>query len=688
MAGMKFAQNFIHTVCHCSMTSCLPLPATLSLALLLPLGAAAEELAAITVKGQALESGRAAYSVPTLGREEIQAAGASEVEALWRQVPGMHVNDYQLSGVANSVVLRGFAGGGHGGDIAATLDGISLNEAMSHADGYFDLNVVVPLELEEVAVHQGPVSVLQGNFNRAGLIELRTRRSGEYRDAALQAGSHGALDAQAALGLRLDDTSQLFLAAQHARGDGARPDSGHERSTLSARWQRQLDARWSLALSGRIHAAQGDSPSYLTLAQSQADPQGKDARVQGDGSEKHFQTLRLDIHYALDNDTRLLAYAYGTQQDFVRWFTRPKGGSWAQREERYDRSVAGTGLNLSGDARWAGRAAQWTLGLEALRESTDYGYWDDLRNRQRSTPAISDRAATLNNAAAFGQLAWQLHPLFAPSLGLRWDRFTGNCQRRGAETGSDPCTRMQRVAHTSPKLGVSSRVHEQVTLRASWTEGFALPSNFAKYTLGAAQLDPNVFRQTELGLQWQASRQLWLDLALYRMASSQEIRNLAPGVYENFGQTLRKGAELQALWTPASAVELRWNYARTQSRVTHNANAALLGKPVAAVPRYTSTLQARWQMNADWVLQGALRHVGRMAVDAAHTRSAPAYHLADLGLQYRLPGSSGLQNGTLSLMVRNLRNQAHASNMSVIGGEVLVAPGAPRTLLLGLNFSL
>ena len=66
------------------MTSSLALPAThlapmLSLALLLPLGAAAEDLAAITVKGQALESGRAAYSVPTLGREEIRGAGVSEV---------------------------------------------------------------------------------------------------------------------------------------------------------------------------------------------------------------------------------------------------------------------------------------------------------------------------------------------------------------------------------------------------------------------------------------------------------------------------------------------------------------------------------------------------------------------------------------------------------------------------------
>jgi iron complex outermembrane receptor protein len=240
-----------------------------AIALFLPLGVVAQasepQLQELTVKGQTLQTSRAAYSVPTLSRDEIAAAHVSETEELWRNIPSMHVNNYQLSGVANSVILRGFSGGGHGGDVAATLDGITLNESMSHADGYFDLNVVVPLELEEVAVHQGPVSVLQGNFNRAGLVELRTRRSGEYKDIAVQAGSDATVDAQAALGLQLDDASQLFIAAQHARTDGARPDSSNDRSTLSARWQRQINADLNVAVSGRVHEAQGDSPSY-TLA--------------------------------------------------------------------------------------------------------------------------------------------------------------------------------------------------------------------------------------------------------------------------------------------------------------------------------------------------------------------------------------------------------------------------------------
>ena len=670
-----------------------PLLTHAAIALFLPLGAMAQtseaQLQELTVKGQTLQSSRATYSVPTLGRDEIAAANVSEAEELWRSIPGMHVNHYQLSGVANSVILRGFSGGGHGGDVAATLDGITLNESMSHADGYFDLNVVVPLELEEVAVHQGPVSVLQGNFNRAGLVELRTRRSGEYKEVALQAGSDATVDAQAALGLKLDDASQLFLAAQHARSDGARPDASNNRSTLSARWQRQINPDLHVAVAGRVHEAEGDSPSYLTYTQWQVDPPGKDARVQGDGSEKHFKTLRVDVNYDLGADTRLLAYAYGTQQDFVRWFTRPTSSGWKQREERYDRTVLGAGTNLSSQANWLGSPAQWTVGVETLRESTDYAFWDGLQRRQRQTAAEYDREATLNNVAAFGQVAWQVHPLFQSSFGLRWERFTGDCQRLGAETGSNACTGMQSVSHASPKLGLTSQVHERVTLRTSWTEGFALPSNFAKYSLGASQVDLNIFRQTEVGVQWRPTQNLWLDVAAYRMVSSQEIRQI-PGTsdYENFGSTIRKGLEFQAIWTPVDDVELRWAYGRAQSRVKQNGNASLVGNQVTAVPTYTSTLQARWSVTPQWAVQGAVRHVGKMAVNADNSLWSQAYNVADVGVQYKLPASVGLTDATLSLNVRNVADKDYASNTSVIGGTHLVAPGAPRTFMLGLNFSL
>lgn len=645
------------------------------------------ELPAITVKGQALDAAQQPFSVTTLDGEQVREQPVQELESLWSKVPGMHVTSYQINGVANAVVLRGFAGGGHGGDIAATLDGIPLNEAMSHADGYFDLNVVVPLELEQAAVHRGPTSVLQGNYNRAGLIELRTRRSGSYRDIDVTAGSHGLLDTQLAIGQALESGDQLNLAAQQVRGDGARPDAGFSRSTLSGSWKHRVTPRLDVALSGRWHEARGDSPGYLTEAQWRRDPQGQDARVVGDGSRKHFGTLRLDAGYDLGGGTRLLGFAYGTQQEFTRWFTRPRRGSWMQREEDYDRSVRGAGMNLAGKAALAGGALDWMLGAEQVRESTDYGYWDGLDARRRTGPALDDRRTQLVNTAAYGQAGWQANDWLQATAALRRDRFTGHCRPLGPEAGDDPCGRMASRSHASPKLGVSAQLGASMALRASWAEGFALPSDFAKYALGARELESNIFRQTELGLQWKPSAQWLVDAAVYRITSSQEIRNTAPGEYENFGATLRQGAELQLHWLPRSDWYLEWAWGRARSRVTQNADAGLLGRQVSGVPGTTSTVHARWSPRADLTVHAVLRHVGRSALNAANTEWAGAYHWADLGLQYRLPAGVA-RNASLSLWLRNAGNARYASTTVLIGGERLVAPGAPRTLQLGLQVSL
>ena len=639
------------------------------------------------VKGEALDKAQRVFSVTELGRDELGEQPRAEVESLWSKVPGMHVHHYQLSGVANALVLRGFGGGGHGGDVAATLDGIALNEATSHADGYFDLNVVVPLELDKVNVYRGPVSVLQGNYNRAGLVELRTRRSGNYTDFDVSAGSYGLWDTQAALGRELAGGDQLNLAAQHSRGDGTRPSAGFERSTVSGTWKHHVHEKLDISLSGRWHEARGDSPSYLTEAQWRQDAQGKDSHVQGDGAHKHFGTLRLDAQYALNANTRLLGFVYGTQQDFVRWFTRPRSGSWMQREERYDRSVLGAGLNLNGKSQLAARELNWMLGLEQVRESTDYGYWDGLINRQRTAAALDDRNTRLNNTALYGQGSWQATGWLQTSAALRWDHFDGSCRLLGAEAGGDECHRMPGRSQASPKLGALAQLNAQTAVRASWSQGFALPSDFAKYALRNSELRANIFRQTELGVQWKPSSQWLLDASVYRITSSQEIRNTAPGEYENLGATLRKGAELQLHWLPGRAWHIEWAYGRNRSEVTQNANAALLGQRVVAVPEYTSTLHVRWMPRSDITVHGVLRHVGRAPINTTNTEWAGSYHWLDLGLQYRLPASVA-RNASLNLWLRNAADTRYASTTTLIGGQRLVAPGAPRSLQLGLQFSL
>ena len=105
---------------------------------------AADAMSEVVVKGQVLRAEESAFTATVLSNEAIRQQAPADIDELFRSVPGMAVRDLQLGTVANSIVIRGFGNGGHGGDLGAVIDGIPLNEAMSHADGYVDLNVIDP----------------------------------------------------------------------------------------------------------------------------------------------------------------------------------------------------------------------------------------------------------------------------------------------------------------------------------------------------------------------------------------------------------------------------------------------------------------------------------------------------------------------------------------------------------------
>jgi outer membrane cobalamin receptor len=645
-------------------------------------------LESVVVKGQALRAAPSGYASTTFSAAEVRDKQISQPQELFRWVPGMNVRNFGLGAVADSISLRGFAGGGHGGDIGMVIDGIPLNEAMSHADGYADLNVVIPLEIEALTVLRGPVSPLFGNFNRGGLVLIDTRKTGAYRQADVSMGSGATADAQVALGTPLSSGQQLNLAAQVYRTDGFRPQSDTWRGTLASRWTIDLSPVLQAALSGRLHRGRGDSASYLTEAQFARDPYGIDPRVRNDGATKDYGTLRADLNWLIDPQLKLLSFVYGTQQDFTRWFTRPVSANaavdWAQREEAYERGVFGAGANLNGQARLAAGRLNWVAGVETFRESTDYQFHDNLAFRTRVAPAILDRRSTLNSVSAFAEVEAPLHRLFRPTLGLRYDRFGGDCTRNGPETGVDPCGPLARIDHVSPKLALRADVLPPLRLRLSWSEGFALPSNFVKYALGAAGLEPNVFRQRELGAALKLADRFTADLAGYRIDSTQEIRTVAPGVYENFGATARRGWEASLAWEPVDDLRASLAWAQARSEVTGNASAALIGRAVAGVPRAVWTAALDWAPALGWGGGITLREVGRYAVNPANTLFYDGFRTLDVALNFS--GRAAGSRYRAYLRIDNALDEVHATSVSVIGGQLTYATGAPRTLRLGAQF--
>jgi outer membrane receptor protein involved in Fe transport len=661
-------------------------------ALLLPAAAIAREsaepagtLEEIVVKGQYLRAQDAPYSATTLSAAEIRDLGSvGATDRLFERVPGMAVRDLQLGGVANNIVIRGFGSGGHGGDLGAILDGIPLNEAMSHADGYVDLNVVVPLEIDALTVYKGPVSPLYGNFNRGGLVAIQTRTGGDYAEVDLAGGSFDTVDLQAAFGTALGERQQLNLAGQWYTTGGWRPQSDAERGTLAGRWSLQATPALQLALSGRRHTGDADSASYLLRRQWETDPRGIDPRVQNDGAEKDFGTLRADVNYEFGPRAKLLTYAYRTRQDFTRWFSRPVNATtWRQREETYDRTVDGLGTSLNGLFAVAAREWKYVAGVETIRESTEYQFYDALDFRQRTGPAVSDRETSLDTWSAFGELEAPLHELAQLTLGFRADRFDGGCERLGPETGTDPCGPLNDASHVSPKLGLRSQVRPSLQLRASWAEGFALANGFVKYSVGGQPLDETVFRQTELGARWTAGDTVDLDVAVYRLDSDGEVRTVSPGVFENFGATRREGIEAALTWQPLAELRLTGVYGVTTTEIVENADPRLVGRRIAGVPVNTATFDAEWAPWPAWSLTAGYRFVGSYSIDAFNALSAASHSLVDLGVAYRQEAERWPYRAYLR--VDNLQDRGYATSELLLANQRAVAPGAPRAVHAGVQ---
>ncbi len=641
------------------------------------------QVQSVVIKGQALPREAIATSRTVIDAERIRDAQVDQPEQLLRQVPGVDVRNYNLGGVVNVIAIRGFGGGAHGGDLGMMIDGIPLNEAMSHGDGYADLNVIVPLEIERLEVFRGPVSALYGNFNRGGLVAIESRRGGSYTQLDASLASFGTVDLQAVVGAKLGP-GQFNGALQLWRSGDFRSDSQYRRGTGAARWTLPLSASTQLSLSTRLHDGEWDSASYLLKRDFEAGNQrGKDPRVLGDGGSKRFGTLRADLEHTLSPDLKLLAFTYGTQQDYTRYFSRPLNAStWSQREETYERGVAGAGFSLNSNQRVAGVALGWVAGAEAYRERTDYLFYEGLTARQRPAAAVYDRTYRFDSTSAFGEITAILAPWFQPTLGLRYDRFDGGCDKR-SETGGDPCAALNDLSHTSPKLGLRSNLMAGLDLRASRSIGFALPPGVAKFTSGGSGLESTEYRQNELGLSFKSTA-VQVDVAQYDLKSVNEVRTVSPGVFENFGTTRRRGTELALTVTPMDALELSLVAARTDTKVTLNANPALVGKSIPGVPKSSATVGLAWRPAQGFGAALGLRRQDDIAVDAANTLVAGGFTTLDVSLHYQVRPSQGL-GWRAYAKLDNATDRVYASNLFVIGGQQLVAPGAPRALRVGVQ---
>lgn len=648
------------------------------------------QLSEIFVTGEVLKDENQTYTVNEITFTDIKNLHIEQPLRLVEQIPGVDLVAYRQGGVADQFSIRGFGGGGHGGEAGVQIDGISLNEAEGHSDGYADMNVLIPLNLRSMKVYKGPSSVLFGRFAQGGTIALETRKGGNYQDVAISAGSFNTFDGQMALGREIpigtsDKKVTTNLAFQVFQTDGYAENSETVRGNIDGRIAYNVTDKTDIALSLRGHSSRWNAPGYIDEEQfndeDRRDEQGLNA--EDDGGEKQFYSQRLDINHTINDNLRLLVFGYAVQQEFTRFakfFTTPGGQS-----ERFNtRDVLAFGTSLNGNSTIGNTGVNWIAGAEVYDEVTDRKRWaTSNRVRQEQT---EERTFGIQSVSAFGQADFEISPYFRPSVGLRYDLFYGNFN------ATDPNSEVvdediDGLTNFSPKIGVISTLSPSFELRANVSQGFSLPNSRLKYENN--DVDPIILWQYEIGANYSFNDWLELDAVGFVLDRNNEIIEFPPGSLDlqNIGESRRVGVESSLLLTPAEGLRVAGTFSYIETEITNSPGTEELeGNALIGIPQTIATVDVSYVSKMGLGARYMFRDVGEYFTSTDNRASYEGYTVSNLSLFYDFtPGA--LASNRIFFEIKNLFDAQYAEAVWGDFGGQNFGPAPTRNFVVGINYS-
>ncbi|MGZ8377853.1 MAG: TonB-dependent siderophore receptor [Gemmatirosa sp.] len=297
--------------------------------------------------------------------------------------------------------------------------------------------------------------------------------------------------------------------------------------------------------------------------------------------------------------------------------------------------------------------------------------------RQSATDA--DNRATTRVAAAYLQDQVALTPQLQAVVGLRAERFDIRFENhRNGQT----LRRDDRML--SPRAGLVYKPAEPLSLYGSYGVSF-LPSSgdqFSSLTATSQTLEPERFRNRELGAKWELGRDLSVTGAIFRL----DRTNTSAPDPTDAARTVQTGSQRTTGWELGLSGQLadRWQvaggWASQRAEIVSTTAAAKAGATVPLVPRQTLALWNRVRVAP--MLSAGLGVVQQAKMFAAidNAVTLPGFT--------RVDGALFLSLGARARVQLNVENLLDARYYATSHGNDNIMPGAPRTIRLSLSTGL
>jgi len=602
---------------------------------------------AISLDASALPAASTTLDLEQIERSQYQGHSSD----LLRRVPGISSHSVGQGDVGSPFKMRGFQSRLHGADVAVHIDGVpqSMPSASVGNHGFVDLSWLTPDMIERIEVIKGPFSALHGDQNRAGAVNILTRRDAPS-SVSMRLSRYGGREFNGVFSHHGGHLNSL-LVANHNHIDGYRDNSGYTRRNLMGKLMLENSrARW--ALRGNFFESDWDAPGYFRLEDLRSGRFRPNQRVDttlplwGDGSRYALVLTRdplesgqgLHTTVYLERFNKRRATADGANDLRVSIDERWIGGARALYNLQVDEDFAiAFGADVRRDDGQA-RSEQWPGGTGP---SGNYATFYDI---------------DLRSAGVYAQAQYRVAAALKLVAGLRGDRVDHNIinrQRPGASL------RDYDASIFTPRFGLVWSVLSSLELYANTGKGFrsaSVPELSQSAPLGPlgqpggmpnAGLGMASVRADEVGFDWSPFVAWTLSGNYWRSKNQNEIARIADNTFAPIGDITREGWELDTRFQATHAFGGYASWGRIVTARVNNPLTPDLSR--LSVPRDTVKLGADFTRHL-----GASGDVVRLNFDYYYLSGSP-YFLGGLPTRSdsyrRYDARASLDHGAVSWSV-------------------------------------
>jgi|TARA_B100002003_G_scaffold251997_1_gene300000 outer membrane receptor protein involved in Fe transport len=485
-----------------------------------------------------------------VGYNDFSTRPIARVAELVEVVPGMIATQHSGPGKANQYFLRGF-NLDHGSDFSTFFDGMPVNwRSHGHAQGYMDLNFIIPEIVERVDFQKGPYFADTGDFSLAGSSSMKTYDALEENFTEITFGSEDEIRLVTANSIALGDGTLLY-ALEHQQTDG------HFDLEQDVRKYNGL-----LKYTGDI----ANIPSRITFSAYDSkwiSTNQVPERAVSSGLIDRFGFIDPDLggnshryslsgNFELENwDLNLYASSYYMSliNNPTYELNDPVNGDEFEQEDQ--RRLFGGSLRNETDTEIFGIPVTRAIGSDVRYDDVNELNLFTTVGRRRIGSLREDQAEELS-IGLFGELQFAVTQRLRATVGVRMDYYDFEVDAlRTANSGSDSDSLWQ------PKIGLAYRFNENLEFYANYGHGFH--SNDVRAAVNT--IDPATGDVTdsldvlvegkgsEVGFRYDNLQGFNISMAAFELRTDSELVFVGDaGTTEPSDPTRRDGVELNSFW--------------------------------------------------------------------------------------------------------------------------------------------